>query len=276
MAHSISRKSRPNRPTALTIAGSDSGGGAGIQTDLKTFESLEVHGTCAITCVTAQNPKGVSAIQPCRPDIVRSQMEAVFAAFHPSAVKTGMLYSKAIIRSVAEFFRQTKVATLIVDPVMVATSGARLLQPSAIAILRTELLPLASLVTPNVSEAELLTGRRIRQPEDLRSAARAIHEQAGCAVLMKGGHLKSLDEAIDIYYDGETELLLRAPYIKGFSTHGTGCTYSAAITGFAARGCDLVQAVQFAKAYITQSIVRSVQVAGHTILFHPRSRNAIC
>ena len=159
---------RAHLPTALTVAGSDSGGGAGIQADLKTFASLGVHGTSAITCVTAQNPAGVRGIQACRPELVRQQIAAVFESFRPAAVKTGMLYSAALIRAVAGALQDQRPACLVVDPVMVATSGARLLQPAAIRALCRDLLPLATLVTPNLDEAAMLLDRSLKTPEDLR------------------------------------------------------------------------------------------------------------
>lgn len=253
-------------PVALTIAGSDSGGGAGIQADLKTFASLGVHGTSAITCVTAQNPRTVNGIQACRPDMVRRQIEAVFAELPPAAVKTGMLFSAAIIRVVVEFFKGAGRLPLIVDPVMVSTSGARLLEPSAVRLLERELLPRATLVTPNVSEAEVLTGKRIRSVEDLRAAARDIRARYGCAALVKGGHLKGLREAADIFYDGETELLLTAPFLRGVSLHGAGCTYSAAIAGYCALGDALIDAVGSAKEHITRAIAGHGRVHGHDVL----------
>jgi hydroxymethylpyrimidine kinase/phosphomethylpyrimidine kinase len=251
---------------ALTIAGSDSGGGAGIQADLKTFAALGVHGTSAITCITAQNPKRVSGIQACRAEIVRQQIEAVFAELPPVAVKTGMLYSTEIIRAVAERFVRGKSPPLVVDPVMVATSGARLLKPSAIRALTRELLPLAALVTPNLHEAEILTGRQLQSVEDLRRAAREIQERFGCAVLAKGGHLRGMKEAVDVFFDGRDELLLTAPFIRGVSTHGTGCTYSAAVAGFLALGRPLAKAVEAAKEFVTQAIAQSRWVAGHATL----------
>ena len=257
---------RTHLPIALTIAGSDSGGGAGIQADLKTFASLGVHGTCAITCITAQNPEGVRGIQACRPEIVRQQMEAVFAELPPAAVKTGMLYSTEIIRAVAAFFKSGSRPALVVDPVMVATSGARLLKPSAIDLLKRELLPLATLVTPNLDEAEILVGEKLRSVEDLRAAARVLPGRFGCAALVKGGHLRGLKEAVDIFYDGKEELLLSAPFVRGVSTHGTGCTYSAAVAGWLARGCSLTRAVEQAKEYITQAIAGSRVAAGHSVL----------
>ncbi|HWD93084.1 MAG TPA: bifunctional hydroxymethylpyrimidine kinase/phosphomethylpyrimidine kinase [Verrucomicrobiae bacterium] len=253
-------------PVALTIAGSDSGGGAGVQADLKTFASLGMHGTSALTCVTAQNPKCVRAIQACRPEIVRAQMEAVFEALPPAAVKTGMLYSAEIIRAVVQFFRDKRNVPLVVDPVMIATSGARLLKPSAVQLLKTRLLPLATLVTPNLDEAGLLTGRDLKSIEDLRWAAKEIRRKFGCAALVKGGHLPRSREAVDIFYDGENEWLLSAPFIKGLHTHGTGCTYSAAITGYLALGHGLPEAVARAKEYISQAIVQSRAIGKYTVL----------
>jgi len=253
-------------PIALTIAGSDSGGGAGIQADLKTFAALGVHGTSTITCITAQNPRRVLGIQACRPEIVRQQLEAVFTELPPAAAKTGMLYSAEIIRVVSRFLRGSSRAALVVDPVMVSTSGARLLQPSAIELLKRELLPLATVLMPNLDEAEILVGKKLRSVEDLRAAARALHRGFGCAALVKGGHLRGLKEAVDIFYDGRQELLLSAPFIRGVSTHGTGCTYSAAVAGYLARGHSLSQAVQRAKQYISQAIAQSRSAAGHSVL----------
>ena len=266
-AHSPRMKSRPQRPLALTIAGSDSGGGAGIQADLLAFAALGVHGTCAITCVTAQNPRGVRAVRATPAAMVRAQLEAVFAELPPAAVKTGMLYSAAIIRTVVEFFRARREIPLVVDPVMLATSGARLLQPAAERVLLRRLLPLATLVTPNLAEAAVLVGRALREPEDLRAAARTIYERFGCAALVKGGHLKTAGrEAIDIFFDGTTELLLRAPFVAGVSTHGTGCTYSVALTALLARGASLPEAVSGAKRHISGAITFSQRAGRHFVL----------
>jgi len=257
---------RPRLPIALTIAGSDSGGGAGIQADLKIFAALGVHGTSAITCITAQNPKGVYGIQACRPDIVRYQIRAVFDELPPAAVKTGMLYSAPLIRVVAESFRRRPHPPLVLDPVMVSTSGALLLKPAAVNALCADLLPLASLVTPNLHEAEILLCARLKSVPDLRAAARQLHQRFGCAALLKGGHLRGLKQAVDIFYDGRQELLLTAPFIRGVSTHGTGCTYSAAIAAHLARGCPLPRAIQRAKEYITQAIARSQRAGRHDVL----------
>src|SRR2546426_7959983 len=213
----VSMTNRRKIPSALTIAGSDSGGGAGIQADLKTFAALGVHGTSAVTCITAQNPQQVRAIEPCAPLIVRQQIEAVFDELPPLAVKTGMLFSRELVRVVIDFFKRGKRPPLIVDPVLIATSGVRLLKTSAIGLLQKDLLPLAALVTPNLAEAEILASKQIGSLEDMRAVAREIHSRYGCAALVKGGHLggHAQAEAVDIFFDGRTELLLSAPFIKG-------------------------------------------------------------
>jgi hydroxymethylpyrimidine/phosphomethylpyrimidine kinase len=265
---------RSSLPIALTIAGSDSGGGAGIQADLKTFAALDVHGTSVISCLTAQNPKGVFGVQAVTPTMVRQQLEAVLAELAPAACKTGMLYSAEIIRVVVEFFGRKNRPPLIVDPVMVATSGACLLEPSAAKAVRDRLLPRATLVTPNLDEAELLLTMKIRDEEDLRAAARQIVERFGCAALVKGGHLRGTREAVDIFNDGKIELLLTAPFVRGVSTHGTGCTYSAAIAAYCARGHALAEAVQRAKGFITQAIAESRRIGRHFVLNWTRSADA--
>jgi hydroxymethylpyrimidine/phosphomethylpyrimidine kinase len=253
-------------PIALTIAGSDSGGGAGIQADLKTFSALGVHGTSAITCITAQNPCGVHGILPATPRILRQQIETVFGELPPAACKTGMLLSAELINVVAALFRKRGSLPLVVDPVMIATSGARLLRVKAIRALTEKLLPLATLVTPNVHEAQLLLDTEITTPEALRGAARRLQARFGCAALVKGGHLIRTREATDFFYDGSTELMLTAPFIRGISTHGTGCTYSAAVTAFLARGYPLPDAVARAKKFVTNAIGQSVRVGGHFAL----------
>ena len=241
-------------PCALTIAGSDSGGGAGIQADIKTFAALGVHGTSAITCVTAQNPKEVLSVQEIRPEIIRDQIDAVLEVFKPKAIKTGMLYSAEIIDIVCDALPPK--TPLIVDPVMIATSGAVLLENDAIAILK-DLFRHASLVTPNLHEAEHLLGRKIANVQALRAAAREFHDRFGCAALLKGGHLAGVDSAIDFYCDSSTELMLEAPFIRKVSTHGTGCTFSAAITAGLASGKSLRKAVSSGKKYVTRAIAQS-------------------
>jgi hydroxymethylpyrimidine kinase/phosphomethylpyrimidine kinase len=256
---------RPQVPIALTIAGSDSGGGAGVQADLKTFAALGVHGVCAITCVTAQNPRRVRALEPCSPKIVRAQIEAAFEELPPRAAKTGMLFSAKIIREVAQAFRGRRVP-LVIDPVMIATSGARLFEADAMRALARELIPFAALITPNIPEAEALLNISIREPEHVRRAAREIYTRFGCMALVKGGHLRNASEAIDIFYDGKTELLLSTCRVRGVKTHGTGCAYSAAIVAHLARGEKLVRAVQLAKQFITAAIARSERAGRHDVL----------
>jgi hydroxymethylpyrimidine/phosphomethylpyrimidine kinase len=256
------------RAIALTIAGSDSGGGAGIQADLKTFASLGVHGTSVITCLTAQNPTAVLGVQAAEPAIVRQQLKAVFDQLRPGAAKTGMLFSAEIIAEVVRFWRRGSRPPLVVDPVMVSTSGARLLQPEAIKCVREQLLPLAALITPNLDEAQVLTGLRLNEPEDLRTAARRLSRRYRCAVLLKGGHLAGCTRAMDVLYEhrSRTELLLQAPFVRGVSTHGTGCVYSAAITAHLAQGRSLAEAVKRAKEYITQAIAHSRRIGRHSAL----------
>ena len=261
-------------PIALTIAGSDSGGGAGIQADLKTFNALGCHGATAITCITAQNPKTVTGIQPIRADMVRKQIEAVFAELPPRAVKTGMLFSAEIIRTVADFFAHGKQPPLIVDPVMVATSGAVLLKPSAIRALKSSLLPRAALITPNLDEAKFLVGRNLSTVEQLKHAALELYERHGCAVLLKGGHLRIHSEAIDVFYDGRMMCELKARRVRGVSTHGTGCTYSAAIAAHLAHGRKLFDAVQLAKGFITAAISESYKAGKHPVLNHQADTRA--
>jgi hydroxymethylpyrimidine/phosphomethylpyrimidine kinase len=268
-------------PVALTIAGSDSGGGAGIQADLKTFAALGVHGASAIACLTAQNPRRILGIEPASPKMLRQQIQAVFEELNPAAAKTGMLFSAENVRIVAEFFGARAArprVLLIVDPVLISTSGARLLEPAAIKILKEKLLPLARLVTPNLDEVEILTGRKISSVETMRDAAREIHSRFGCAALVKGGHLKNSlaatkrrsreggREAVDIFFDGKTELLLSAPFVKGVRTHGTGCAYSAAICAALALGHDLPRAVEIGKRFVTASILGSYKIGRHFAL----------
>jgi hydroxymethylpyrimidine/phosphomethylpyrimidine kinase len=221
---------------------------------LKTFASLNVHGACAITCVTAQNRKSVARLEPCSPRIVRAQLESVASAFPLAAAKTGMLFSAGIVREVAGFFRQARSVPLVVDPVIISTSGRRLLQKPAVAMLQKELLPLATLATPNIAEAEILTGKKITTLEEMRAAARLLREKFGCAALVKGGHLPGTREAVDFLCSAEGEWMFSAPRANVKGLHGTGCTYSAAITAWLARGRPLEQAVKRAKDYITRAI----------------------
>jgi hydroxymethylpyrimidine/phosphomethylpyrimidine kinase len=253
------------RTVALTIAGSDSGGGAGIQADLKTFAALDVHGASVIACLTAQNPKRVLGIEPCSPKMLRQQMEAVFEELPPAAVKIGMLFSAENVRVVAEFFRN-KNCPMVVDPVLISTSDTKLLEPKALKILKKKLLPLATLVTPNLLEAEFLSGQKITSVNEMRDAAEKIHSQFGGAVLIKGGHLKNSGKATDLFFDGKTELRLSAPFIKVIHTHGTGCVYSAAVCAALALGSQLPQAVQIGKKFVTDAIARSYRVGKYFAL----------
>ena len=256
-------------PVALTIAGSDSGGGAGVQADLKTFAALGVHGATVITCLTAQNPARVLAVEQCRPQMLRRQLEAVFQEMPPSAAKTGMFFSSENIRIAANFLKDKKIP-LVVDPVIVSTSGARLLPAGALKALKERLLPLAALVTPNLSEAEMLSGCKIPGIEEMDAAARKIHSQFGCAVLLKGGHVPDARRANDIFFDGKTRLVLSAPFVKGLRTHGTGCVYSAAICAALALGQNLPQAVQTGKQFITRAILGSYRIGKHFALGNVR------
>jgi hydroxymethylpyrimidine/phosphomethylpyrimidine kinase len=238
---------------ALTIAGSDSGGGAGIQADLKTFEAHGVFGTSAITAVTAQNTRGVSAVVALAPDIVVAQIEAVLDDIGADAVKVGMLATAEIADAVAAILeRRAAMLPIVLDTVMVAKGGARLLDADAVAILRTRLLPLATVITPNVPEAEALLGRSIVSVADLRDAAIALVSAGARAALVKGGHLTG--PAVDVLYDGVQVTELAAERIDTRHTHGTGCTYSSAIAARLALGDDLVTAAQGAKVYVTDAI----------------------
>jgi hydroxymethylpyrimidine/phosphomethylpyrimidine kinase len=244
------------KPIALTIAGSDPGGEAGIQADLKAFTALGVHGMSVITCITAQNRKRVAHIFPCTPKMVHTQLAAVFDEYAPGAVKTGMLYSPVIIREVVRFFASHKKIPLVVDPVMISTSGRALLQAQALPGLKRFLLPAATLVTPNVAEAEVLTGTKIKTFDHLRAVAKLIFAYYRCPALVKGGHLPDARHAADVLWDGKREWIFSAPFIKGAKLHGTGCTYSAAITAELAKGNSLPQAVEQAKLHITERIRR--------------------
>jgi hydroxymethylpyrimidine/phosphomethylpyrimidine kinase len=245
---------------ALTIAGSDSSGGAGIQADLKTFAAFGVYGASVITALTAQNTLGVRAIADVDPSFVAQQIDAVVEDLQVGAAKTGMLARVAVIEAVAERLRAHRLPYLVVDPVMVATSGDVLLEPQAVTCLRERILPLATLLTPNLREAEILTGRAVTNPAQMREAARALTETGVRAVLVKGGHLA--DDALDILYDGEKFQEFYAPQIATRNTHGTGCTLSAAVTACLARGFSLDESVAAAKRYITRAIATAPGI-GH-------------
>ncbi len=249
-----------DRPTVLSIAGSDSGGGAGIQADLAAFAWFGTHGTTAITAVTAQNPHAVRAVVALEPGAVQAQIEAVFEAFAVAAVKTGMLFSAPIIRRVAACLRQRRPTSLVVDPVMVATSGARLLQPDAVAALLEDLLPLATLVTPNLPETAVLIGRPVSTPDEARAAAVALAQrQPGLWVLVKGGHAEGPEAEDFLAHEGRL-WGLRAPRRTARTTHGTGCSLSAAIAAGLARGQTPLEAVRQGKAYVLGRLGAVVQV----------------
>jgi len=255
-------------PVALTVAGSDSGGGAGIQADLKTFSALGVFGTSALTAITAQNTVGVSAVFVLPADLVAKQIDAVLSDIGADAWKTGMLANEEVIRTVAERARFHRPPFLVVDPVMVAKSGDPLLEPSAVSALREVLLPLATVVTPNLPEAERLTGLRAEDEEGMRRLAQAfVHELGVRAVVVKGGHLPG--PAVDLLYDGETFLRFSAPRVETRNTHGTGCTFASAIASYLARGAPLARAVAGAKRYVTQALLRAYPLGqGHGPLNH--------
>ena len=238
---------------ALTIAGSDSGGGAGIQADLKTFAALGVYGVTAITAVTAQNTRGVSAVETLSPGIVSAQIAAIVDDFQVAALKTGMLANSAIIGAVARVLRVSRVGPLVVDPVMVAKSGDRLLDSDALDTLKNELLPLAAVVTPNLPEAEVLTGMPVRTVEDQREAARRIVGLGARVAVVKGGHAAST-EIVDVIFDGAAFTEFRAERVPGTSTHGTGCTFSAAIAAQLALGRNVHDAIPLAQAYVAKAI----------------------
>jgi len=245
---------------ALTIAGSDSGGGAGIQADLKTFAALGVYGTSVITAVTAQNTMGVKSFQEINPDIVKDQLDAVCTDFEISAAKTGMLASSKIIEVVVQAVNRYKIANLVVDPVMVAKSGDRLLLPDAQEALVAKLIPVALVVTPNLFEAEVLYGKKVTTIPEMKLAAKKILDYGCRGVVVKGGHLN--EGAVDIFYDGENFQELKSERVLTKNDHGTGCTFSAAMAGFLALGMDLSSAVVSAKEYITQALKHSYSV-GH-------------
>ena len=252
---------------ALTIAGSDSSAGAGIQADLKTFAAHGVYGTSAITAITAQNTRGVEKIFPLPAGIVAAQIDAVVKDIGADAVKTGMLCNAAIVAAVARKIRAHRLSNVVVDPVMVATSGRLLLRKDAIAALKTTLFPLATVVTPNVPEAQALTGVRRARTADLKEAARRIVDMGARIVVIKGGHRKG--PAVDLFYDGKNFRELSARRIRTRNTHGTGCTFAAAIAANLAKGKNIEEAVAEAKEYLTRAIAESYAIgAGHGPVNH--------
>ena len=254
-------------PKALTIAGSDSGAGAGIQADLKTFAALGVYGTSVITAITAQNTVGVTRVLELPPDLVAAQIDAVIQDIGAHALKTGMLANAAIIEVVAEKIKEHRLENLVVDPVMVAKSGDLLLRRDAIEALRSCLLPLAATVTPNLPEAAELAGIAVSTQRDIHEAAKRILGMGAKSVVVKGGHRKG--PAIDIFYDGKKFRELKAARIPTRNTHGTGCTFSAAIAASLAKGKKLEEAVVQAKRYITHAIRKGFAIgSGHSPVNH--------
>lgn len=251
-------------PVVLTIAGSDSGSGAGIQADLKTFAAHGVYGTSAITAVTAQNTLGVTAVQEVDLDVIAAQIDAVVEDMHPVAVKTGMLSSPEIVRLVAAKANEYGWQTLVVDPVMVASSGARLLRDEAVETYRTELLPLAAVTTPNLLEATELTGIEVASSGDAREAAKAISVLGVKYVVVKGGHMEVAGESRDLLYDGRDFVEFGLPWIDTTSTHGTGCTFASAITAQLALGGDIESAFRSAKKFVWEAMNAAYPVGqGH-------------
>ena len=254
-------------PRAMTIAGSDSGGGAGIQADLKTFAAMGVYGTSVLTAITAQNTLQVTEILELPTSMVESQIDAVLSDIGTDVVKTGMLSSAGIIETVVEKLREHGLSNLVVDPVMVAKGGDRLIEEDAVEALRTLLIPLARVVTPNIPEAQVLTGGEIKSMDDARDAAREIVAMGAKAALVKGGHLNG--PATDILFDGEEYRLFTTPRIATSSTHGTGCTLASATAAGLAKGLSVREAVAQAKKYVTATIRHAFPMGrGHGPLNH--------
>jgi hydroxymethylpyrimidine/phosphomethylpyrimidine kinase len=253
----------------LTVAGSDSGGGAGIQADIKAISANGAYAMSVITAVTAQNTRAVTAAHALPIELIRAQFDAIFDDFDVAAVKTGMLASREITECVAGLLLGRDAPNVVVDPVMISKSGHHLLPPDAVDVLRTRLLPCARVVTPNAHEAALLSGIEPRTAADAREAARRIMDSGCGAVLVKGGHLDDEPRAVDVLYDGVDFEEFASDRIETTRTHGTGCTYSAALATFLGQGCDLVSAVAAAKEYITGAIVHAPQIGhGHSPTHH--------
>ena len=256
-----------NVPKAMTIAGSDSGGGAGIQADLKTFAALGVYGTVTLTAITAQNTIGVTGVHEIPTDMIVAQMDAVMGDIGADAVKTGMLSSQEIVEVVAAQVAKHGIRSLVVDPVMVAKSGDALLRDDAVNAVCTKLVPLAAVVTPNIPEAEALTGTTIESDDDVREAARRIVSMGARTVVVKGGHREG--PAADVLYDGSEFQVFTAPRINTVNTHGTGCTFASAVAAGLAQGKSVEEAVGQAKEYVTEAIRASFPIGqGHGPLNH--------
>ncbi len=244
---------------ALTVAGSDSGGGAGIQADLKTFSAFGIFGTSVITAITAQNLDGVTAIQAVDTDVVRKQLIAVLDGFPIKAIKTGMLFSAEIIGVIAGVLARNRAIPLVIDPVFAATSGSRLIRDDAIAALTEKLFPLAALITPNMPEAEILLDERLETLPQLEKAAGELFHRFHVPVLMKGGHLQ--DKAVDIFFAGEGVTVFESDMVTGVNSHGSGCTLASAIAAGLSCGESLPEAVRGAKEYITRVLTDALQLS---------------
>ncbi|MBT2581283.1 bifunctional hydroxymethylpyrimidine kinase/phosphomethylpyrimidine kinase [Planococcus sp. ISL-109] len=266
-----------SKQQVLTIAGSDSGGGAGIQADLKTFQELGTFGCSVVTAVTAQNTTGVHGIYPMDQQAVREQIDAIGSDFDIRAVKTGMLFDARIIEEVTQGIKRHNWKNLVVDPVMIAKGGASLLQQEAVEAIKTSLVPLATLITPNIPEAEVLSGIRITDEESRRQAAEAILLHGAQAVIIKGGHSTDPDVAEDFYLDQEgTVLLLRSERLATKQTHGTGCTFSAALTAELGKGKPVEEALFTAKEFIQAALAYPLGIgSGHGPTHHAAYREAI-
>lgn len=247
-------------PVAMTIAGSDSGGGAGIQADLRTFAFHQVHGTSALTCVTAQNTLGVTRVDALPPEAVVAQVMAVVDDIGVQAVKTGMLLNQEIIAAVAHLAETTALTNWVIDPVMVSRTGAQLIDDNAVATLRERLLPLATILTPNRYEAQMLSGLEIETLDDMQAAAQKILQLGPKAVLVKGGGMQGEWRGIDVWFDGHRLATLQTEMIDTTDTHGTGCTLSAAITANLAKGENLFSAVKLAKQYVTNALRYALRI----------------
>jgi hydroxymethylpyrimidine/phosphomethylpyrimidine kinase len=258
--HDRRSQSTSTVPVVLTIAGSDSSAGAGVQADLKTFSALGVYGLTAVTCVVAEIPGKVFRIEPVSTDLVREQIAVLCRNFPIAAAKTGLLYTTEIVETVARtiadlFTNSSKRFPLVIDPVITATSGDRLLEPGAIELYKSKLFPLATLITPNIDEAAKLLGQEIQDRQSMEKAARALARKYRVSILIKGGHLAG-SSAIDLLFSGGKITEFAAPFVRGVATHGTGCTYSAAITAGLASGLSLEKAIGRAKKFVTASIAQ--------------------
>ncbi len=262
----------------MTIAGSDSSGGAGIQADLKTFQELNVFGTSAITALTAQNTLGVEGIFPTSAEFVQQQIEVVMQDLPVKAAKTGMLFSSEIIEAVAKSLKDKDIQ-LVIDPVMIAKGGASLLQNEAVKALKTSLLPLATVLTPNIPEAEVISGITIKSAADIKHAAKIILDMGVACVVMKGGHLEGVDAIDTVYFQDGTSFSMKTKRINTKHTHGTGCTFSSAITAFLGAGYDIREAIIEAKKFVQLAIQNPLNIGhghGPTNHFAYQNGNGIC